>query len=63
MQKFEKESVQQVTVRVKKRLPIEKIREIPNYKEITPEAYDKLIKDAETIALLILETFMKKESE
>ncbi len=55
MQKINKEDIEQATERVKKRLPIEKIRQIPKYKNISPKAYNQLIKNAETFSLLILE--------
>ncbi|WP_010522574.1 hypothetical protein [Aquimarina agarivorans] len=55
MQHINKEDIEQATERVKKRLPIEKIRQITKYKNISPEAYNQLIKNAETFSLLILE--------
>lgn len=54
MQKPSNENIQQATERVKERLPLEKIRSIPKYKDLSPEEYEELIKNAETIALLIL---------
>lgn len=56
-----KENIQQATERVKKRFPLEEIRCIAKYKNITEEDYHKLIKNAETFALLIFETFFSKE--
>ena len=56
MQHINKENIEQATQRVKKRLPIEKIRQIPKYRNISPEGYNQLIKNAETFSLLILET-------
>jgi len=50
-----KENIEQATQRVKKRLPIEKIRQIPKYRNISPEGYNQLIKNAETFSLLVLE--------
>ncbi len=35
-------------------------RKIPKYEDITPEEYDKLMKDAEILSLLTLEAFMKE---
>nr|WP_321355655.1 hypothetical protein [uncultured Draconibacterium sp.] len=57
MQKPGNENIQQATERVKERLPLEKIRSMPKYKDLSAEEYEKLIKDAETFALLILKTF------
>ena len=54
MQKPSNENIQQATERVKERLPLEKIRSIPKYKDLSPKEYEELIKNAETIALLIL---------
>lgn len=56
-----KENIQQATERVKKRLPLEEIRCIAKYKDISEEDYHKLIKNAESFALLILEAFFSKE--
>jgi hypothetical protein len=42
-------------------MPLEKIRRIPKYRDLTMEDYEQLIKNAETIALLILRAlFFKK---
>lgn len=57
MQKPSKASIQQATERVKQRLPLEKIRDIPRYKDISLHDYEKLIRSAETFSLLILEAF------
>ena len=61
MQKNENRSIEEATERVKKRLSLEKIRSIPKYKDLTSSDYEKLIKDSETIALLILNAFMLKK--
>lgn len=55
MQNVNEENIEQATERVKKRLPIEEIRQIPKYKNITSSEYHQLIKSAETLSLLILE--------
>ncbi|TCI91475.1 hypothetical protein [Tenacibaculum sp. M341] len=57
MQHINEENIAQATERVKQRLPIEKIRQIPKYKNISVEAYHQLIKNAETFSLLVLQTF------
>ncbi len=61
MQKRENKDIEEATRRVKERMPLEKIRRIPKYRDITPEGYELLMKDAETIALLILRTFFSKK--
>jgi len=61
MQKRETKDIEEATQRVKERMPLEKIRRTAKYRDITPEAYERLIKDAETIALLILRTFFSKK--
>ena len=57
MQRPDAKSIEEATERVKQRFPIGDIRKMENYQEITPEEYEKLIKDAETFALLILESY------
>ena len=59
MQKPDKNGIQKSTKRVKKHFPIEEVRKTPKYEDITPEEYDKLMKDAKTLSLLTLEAFMK----
>ncbi len=49
MQKPDENGIQKATKRVKKRFPIEEARKIPKYEDITPEEYDKLMKDAEIL--------------
>ena len=54
-------NIEEATERVKNRLPLEKLRLVPKYKDLSAEDYEHLIKDAETIALLILKAlFLKK---
>lgn len=54
-------NIEEATERVKKRLPLEKLRLVPKYKDLSAEDYKQLIKDAEIIALLILKAlFLKK---
>jgi hypothetical protein len=61
MQKTESRNIEDATQRVKERMPLEKIRRIPKYRDLTMEDYEQLIKNAETIALLILRAlFFKK---
>ncbi len=61
MQKTENRNIEEATQRVKERMPLEKIRCIPKYRDLSPEGYEQLIKNAETIALLILKAlFFKK---
>jgi len=61
MQENENRSIEEATERVKKRLSLEKICSIPKYRDLTLSDYEKLIKDSETIALLILKAFMLKK--
>ena len=61
MQENRDKSIEEATERVKKRLPLEKIRSMPKYKDLTSDGYEKLIKDSETVALLILKAFMLKK--
>ena len=58
MEEKQNRNIEEATERVKNRLPLEKIRCIPKYKDLSPDDYEKLIKDTETIALLILKTFI-----
>jgi predicted nucleic acid-binding protein len=54
-------NIEEATERVKNRLPLEKLRLVPKYKDLSVEDYEQLVKDAETIALLILKAlFLKK---
>ncbi len=59
--KLNVKSIEDATKRVKERMPLEKMRRIPKYKDITEEQYHKLIKDTETFALLILQVFAQLE--
>ena len=54
-------NIEEATEKVKNRLPLEKLHLVPKYKDLSAEDYEQLIKDAETIALLILKAlFLKK---
>lgn len=61
MDKPDKDSIQKATERVMKRLPIEKLRQIPKYKNITEKEYLNLIKTSEKLALLILDLYACKK--
>jgi hypothetical protein len=63
MEELQNKNIEEATKRVKKRLPLEKIRCIPKYRDLSPEDYEKLIKNSETIALLILKAFILKNEE
>ena len=63
MQEEKNKNIEEATERVKKRLPLEKIRRIPKYRDLSPEDYEKLIKNTETIALLILKAFILKNNQ
>lgn len=61
MQNRENKDIEQASQKVKERIPLEKLRLVPKYKDLSAEDYEQLIKNAETIALLILKTlFLKK---
>ena len=61
MEEKQNKNIEEATERVKNRLPLAKLRLVPKYKDLSAEDYEKLLKDAETIALLILKTlFLKK---
>jgi len=62
MQKVRNRDIEEATERVKKRLPLEKIRRIPKYRDLSHEDYEKLIKSTETFALLILKAFILKNN-
>jgi hypothetical protein len=61
MDEKQNRNIEVATEQVKNRLPLEKLRLIPKYRNLSTEGYEKLIKNAETIALLILRAlFLKK---
>lgn len=61
MQNNENRDIEQASRKVKERIPLEKLRLIPKYRDLSAEDYEQLIKNAETIALLILKAlFLKK---
>jgi len=63
MQKKQIKNIEEATERVKKRLPLEKIRRIPKYRNLSTEDYEKLMKNTETVALLILKAFVLKNNQ
>jgi len=63
MEERQNRNIEEATKRVKKRLPLEKIRCIPKYRDMSVEDYEKLIKNSETIALLILKAFILKNDQ
>ena len=61
MEEKQNKNIEEATERVKKRLPLEKLRLVHKYRDLSAEDYERLIKDAETFALLILKAlFLKK---
>lgn len=56
-------NIEEATERVKMRLPLDKIRRIPKYSDLSPEDYEKLMKNTETVALLILKAFVLKNNQ
>lgn len=63
MEERQNRNIEEATERVRKRLPLEKIRCIPKYRDMSVEDYEKLIKNSETFALLILKAFILKNEE
>jgi hypothetical protein len=63
MKEIQNRNIEEATARVKKRLPLEKIRCIPKYRDMSVEDYEKLIRNSETIALLILKAYIMKNEE
>ena len=63
MEEIQNRNSEEATKRVKQRLPLEKIRCIPKYRNLSPKDYEKLIKNSETIALLILKAYIMKNEE
>lgn len=63
MEEIQNRNIEEAIKRVKQRLPLEKIRFIPKYSDLSPEDYEKLIKNAETVALLILKAIILKNEE
>lgn len=58
MHRLESKNIEEATKRVRERLPLEKIQSIPKYKDLSAEDYEGLIKSTETVALLILKSFI-----
>jgi len=58
VEEIQNKNIEEATQRVKQRLPLEKIRLIPKYRDLSPEDYEKLIKNSETVALLILKAYI-----
>jgi hypothetical protein len=63
MEERQNRNIEEATERVKKRFPLEKIRCIPKYRDMSVEDYEKLIKNSETFALLILKAFILKNDQ
>lgn len=61
MEEKQNKNIEEATERVKNRLPLEKLRLVPKYRDLSAEDYEKLIKDAEIMALLIFKTFFFKK--
>ena len=61
MEEKQSKNIEEATERVKNRLPLEKLRLVPKYRDLSADDYEKLIKDAETIALLVLKAFFLKK--
>ena len=63
MEEIQNRNIEEATQRLKKRLPLEKIRCIPKYRDLSSVDYEKLIKNTETVALLILKAIILKNEE
>ena len=55
------EAIKEATERVKSRLPLEKLRFVPKYRDLSADDCQQLMKNAETFALLILRAFVGKK--
>jgi hypothetical protein len=62
MKKPNKDSIRKATERVMKRLPIDKLRKIKKFKNISEQDYLKLIKNAEKFALLVLALYSERQN-
>jgi len=58
-----KNRIEQAHKRLMKRFPIEKIREIPQYRNCNTEQYLKIIEKLESIAILLLESYIFTQSK
>ncbi|SFF59757.1 hypothetical protein [Sunxiuqinia elliptica] len=61
MQKTKSRNIEEATQRVRDRIPLEELRHTAKYNDLSPENYKRLIKSAETIALLILSAYISKK--
>jgi len=61
MEEQKNKNIEEATERVKSRMPLEKLRLVPKYRDLSAEDYERLIKNAETIALLILRALFGKK--
>jgi hypothetical protein len=61
MEEQKNKNIEEATERVKSRMPLEKLRLVPKYRDLSAEDYEQLIKNAETIALLILRALFGKK--
>jgi len=61
MEEQKNKNSEEATERVKSRLPLEKLRLVPKYRDLSAEDYQQLMKNAETFALLILRAFFGKK--
>jgi len=61
MEEQKNKNIEEATERVKSRMPLEKLRLVPKYRDLSAEDYERLIKNAETIAMLILRAFFLKK--
>jgi len=63
MEEKQNKNIEEVTEMVKDRFPLEKFRLVPKYKDLSAEDYEKLIRNTETVALLILKIFILKNNQ
>jgi hypothetical protein len=61
MDEKQNRNIEEATERVKSRMPLEKLRLVPKYRDLSAEDYERLIKNAGTIALLILRALFGKK--
>lgn len=58
MKKPTKDSIEKATQRVKNKLTLAKLRTIPKFRNISKEEYNRLITNAEKLALVIFQLYI-----
>ncbi len=58
MEKPSEDNIEKATERVRNRMPLAQLRLIPKYKDFSKEDYNRLIRNAEKLALIIFELYL-----